>query len=163
MSNEPVWIEIARKYIGTKEIPGKGTQKLILKWWSLIRAPFTDDETPWCAGFVGGVLEEAQIKSTRSAWARSYLNWGTPLSKPRVGCIVIFERGPTSGHVGFVLGQDKNGNLIVLGGNQSDMVCVKPFERSRVLGYRWPANIMMPATGDLPIIAYQGPLSSNEA
>ena len=65
--------------------------------------------------------------------------------------------------MGFVLGQDKNGNLIVLGGNQSDMVCIKPFERSRVLGYRWPPGLKVPEAGDLPIIAYKGALSSNEA
>lgn len=163
MSTEPYWISIARKYLGTKEIPGKGHHKLILKWWSMIRAPFTDDETPWCAGFVGGVLEEAKFVSTRSAWARSYLGWGQKLSRPVVGCVVVFERGPKSGHVGFVLGQNKNGNLIVLGGNQSDMVCIKPFEQGRVLGYRWPPGLKVPQTGDLPIIAYKGALSSNEA
>lgn len=69
---EPVWLRIARGYLGQREIVGRKHNPLILRWWQRIRAPFTDDETPWCAGFVGGVLEEAGIKSSRSAAARSY-------------------------------------------------------------------------------------------
>jgi hypothetical protein len=33
------------------------------------------------------------------------------------GYIVVFERKPKFGHVGFVVGADRDGNLLVLGGN----------------------------------------------
>jgi hypothetical protein len=53
--SEPRWLAEARRHLGVREIAGRKHNPLILRWWTLIRAPFTDDETPWCAGFVGGV------------------------------------------------------------------------------------------------------------
>jgi uncharacterized protein (TIGR02594 family) len=134
-----------------------------------IKTAFNQDSVPWCAAFVGGVLEECGIKSTRSAAARSYLKWGRGIPAPVEGCIVIFWRGSPSGwsgHVGFVVGQDQAGNLMVLGGNQGDEVNIRPFPISRVLGYRWPEQA--PMTGAmlaaaLPTIKSDGQLSQGEA
>lgn len=137
---EPRWLVAARACIGEREISGRKHNPKILQWWTLIRAPFTDDETPWCAGFVGGILESVGIKSTRSAWARSYVSYGSKLKRPVIGCIVVFERGPTSGHVGFYVGRTVAGHLLILGGNQGDMVKISAFPESRVLSYRWPAG-----------------------
>jgi uncharacterized protein (TIGR02594 family) len=160
---EPPWIVEGMKHIGLSEIHGSQHNPAILRWWSLIRAPFTDDETPWCAGYVGGVLESVGIQSTRSAWARSYLNWDVRLNHPVKGCVVVFERGPQSGHVGFAVGRDSRGNLMVLGGNQGDVVSIKPFPLSRVLGYRWPKERPVPLYKTLAVIASDGALSTNEA
>jgi uncharacterized protein (TIGR02594 family) len=161
---DPFWLAEARKYIGQREIAGRRHNPLILRWWTLIRAPFTDDETPWCAGFVGGILESVKIKSSRSAAARSYLNWGQKLDRAVVGAIVVFSRPGSawSGHVGFVVGVDARGNLMVLGGNQGNMVSIRPFDRRRVLGYRWPEGLKVPV-GSLPVLASDGKLSANEA
>lgn len=161
--SEPKWIEIARKYIGTREIKGAQHEPRILRWWKLIkRGGIKDDETPWCAAFVGGVLEEAGIISSRFESAKSYLTWGLRLLSPVNGCIVVFERNG-GGHVGFVVGRDKNGNLLVLGGNQGDAVNVKAFPLSRVAkgGYRWPSNVPVPKAA-LPILA-AAEISKNEA
>jgi uncharacterized protein (TIGR02594 family) len=95
---------------------------------------------------------------------RSWLNYGKPLSKPVLGCIVVFWRGSKtgwSGHVGLVVGLDKAGNLMVLGGNQGDMVSIKPFGKERVLGYRWPGADV--AYTSLPILRSDGKVSTNEA
>lgn len=159
---DPAWLSKARTYLGQKEIKGAKHNPMILRMWTLIRAPFTDDETPWCAGFVGGVLEEVGIKSSRSAAARSYLKWGVKISKPEIGAIVVFERGPVNGHVGFIVGKDAKGNLLVLGGNQGDMVKISPFATGRVLGYRWPAGVPLPGTG-IPVLISGEALSTNEA
>ena len=51
------------------------------------------------------------------------------------------------GHVGFVVGRDATGNIMVLGGNQSDAVNVRAFPASRVTGYRWPTGVPAPAAG----------------
>lgn len=168
MPVEPFWLGEARKYVGQREIAGARHNPLILRWWTLIRAPFSDDETPWCAAFVGGVLESRKIRSSRSASARSYLDWGQKLDNPRLGCIVVFSRPGSawSGHVGFVVGVDRAGNLMVLGGNQGDAVSIKPFAKTRVLGYRWPPGLSIPTDiwrDSLPIYANGGPVSSNEA
>jgi uncharacterized protein (TIGR02594 family) len=151
--SEPRWITAARAQLGQAEIHGRKHNPRILKWWIAIRAPFTDDETPWCAGFVGGQLESVGIKSSRSAAARSYLKWGKKLTAAAVGCIVVFSRGPVNGHVGFVVGQDSRGNLMVLGGNQGDAVNIKAFSTGNVLGYRWPAGESGPATFVLPRVS----------
>lgn len=168
-SDIPKWISKAYNYIGLKEIHGKQHNEKILEFWKEIRASFTDDETPWCAGFVGGVLEECGIRSSRSASARSYMNWGAKLDEPAVGAIVVFWRGDPkgySGHVGFVVGKDGKGNIMVLGGNQGDEVNVKPFSTSRVLGYRWPLNeecTQQVGIKNLPTIGTNYSVSTNEA
>ena len=87
--------------------------------------------------------------------------------KPAYGCIVVFER-QGGGHVGFVVGQDKQGNLMVLGGNQGDAVNIKPFAKSRVIAYLWPNKGGKPAYPaeeryTLPLLASDGKLSRNEA
>jgi uncharacterized protein (TIGR02594 family) len=112
-----------------------------------IKWPIRDDETAWCAAFVGSNLELEDIQSSRSPAARSYERWGQKLYKPAVGAIVVFWRGSPngwSGHVGFITGIDKVGNLLVLGGNQGDQVSIKAFTRDRVLSYRWPAGEPLP-------------------
>ena len=157
------WMDIARSDLGVAEIQGPHHNPRVVELWKTARVPgIHDDETPWCAAFVSAVLEEAGIVSARTGWARSYLKWGIKLSSPAVGCIVVFERGPKAGHVGFVVGQDKAGNLMVLGGNQGNAVTVKPFDPNRVLGYRWPAG-SEPDHFALPVVTSDGRLSRNEA
>jgi len=159
------WLKKAREYLGQKEIVGPKDNPVIVALWELGKAGnVNDDETPWCAAFVSAVLEQAGIRSARTGWARSYLQWGQKLRYPAVGCVVVFERG-SGGHVGFVVGKDQRGNLLVLGGNQSNAVTVAPFTLSRVLGYRWPKEHPLPkVTGfsKLPVIANYAKLSKNE-
>ena len=163
---EPFWLSKARSYIGEHEIAGRKHNPLILQWWIKIRAPFTDDETPWCAAFVGGVLESIGIKSSRSAAARSYLKWGTRLAKPAVGCIAVLWRltpSSSTGHVGFVVGKDKSNNLLILGGNQGNMVNIKHFPTRRVLSYRWPIGLHSKIDYTLPTVSTSESFSKNES
>jgi len=163
-----LWTHLAYADLGKAEIKGSRTAQFILD--AAKRAGLTwvrDDETPWCATWVSGKLEEAGVPSTRSAWARSYCAWkgGHRLSGPRFGSVVVFERGPKSGHVGFVVGFDKDHGIVwVLGGNQGDMVSIKPFPVSRVLGYFWP-NAVHP-NDSVQLVAFASnaiKLSTNEA
>ncbi|PZM07575.1 TIGR02594 family protein [Rhizobium tubonense] len=160
---EPRWLTAARKYIGLKEVVGSGNNPEIVAMWVKLGLPFRDDATPWCAGFVGFVLENSGIKSTRSGLALSYEKWGIPISKPIVGAIVTFKR-LGGGHVGFVVGKDAAGNLMVLGGNQSDAVNIKAFTPDRVpTSIRWPAKEPIPSLSPLPIVRKAGAVSTNEA
>lgn len=158
------WIEIAKTYLGVKEVKGpQHNPKIVDMWKKIKRGGIKDDETPWCAAFVGACLEIAGIVSTRFESAKSYLKWGVELSAPKMGCIVVFDRDG-GGHVGFVVGVDKEGNLQVLGGNQQDMVKVSSFGRSRVAkgGYRWPEGV--PISEDpLPVYANGAPVSTKES
>lgn len=164
---EPRWLSLARAYIGVREIKGPRHEPLILRWWLSIGAHFRDDETSWCGAFVGGVLKEAGLPIVSGgAAARAWLKLPVKLDRPAVGCIVVFWRGSKdgwSGHVGFVVGQDQGGNLMVLGGNQGDAVNIKPFGRDRVLGYRWPSNWPAEERFKLPVLRSDGRVSTSEA
>ncbi|MBA8881743.1 TIGR02594 family protein [Phyllobacterium myrsinacearum] len=166
-SSGPTWIDIAARYIGEREIKGPKHNSKILEWWEKMKAPYRDDETAWCGAFVGGVLVEAGLPAyPKGAGARNWLEYGTPLSQPAVGCIVVFWRGSKSGwsgHVGFVVGKDQAGNLMVLGGNQGDMVSIKPFGKDRILGYRWPSIAPVASRYVLPVLRSDGRLSTDEA
>ena len=135
------WIKEARRFIGEFEIKGPKHNPLIVQWWKDIkRGGIQDDETPWCAAFTGAMLEHVGIRSTRFESAKSYLDWGIELKEPVYGCVVVFTR-TGGGHVGFVVGRDEKGSLLVLGGNQADAVSIAAFSVSRVSGYRWPSGM----------------------
>ena len=134
----PPWLVEATKYIGLKEIPGLKHEPLILQWWKAIRrGGIKTDEVPWCAAFVGAMLENVGVVSSRYESAKSYLTWGNRLARPMYGCIVVFERSG-GGHVGFLAGYDESGRLLILGGNQGNKVSIAPFAKERVVGYMWP-------------------------
>ena len=171
--NELSWIKIARDCIGYREIKGGKHNPLIVEMWRVAseqlgrNAAFKDDETPWCGAFVGYVMGKAGLgKHVPSLYpsARSWANAGTKLAKPAYGCVVVFSRNG-GGHVGFVVGRDKFGNLMVLGGNQGDAVNIKPFAVSRVLAYRWCGTQSQPAPQryKLPALDSDGEVSINEA
>lgn len=149
---ESKWVQLARKFIGLKEIKGpEHNPEIVAMWKDIKRGGIKDDETPWCAAFVGAMLERCGIVSSRFEGARSYESWGEKLAAPIPGCVVVFSRDG-GGHVGFVVGQDKPGNLLVLGGNQADAVNIKAFPRSRATAYRWPAGVEQPR-GELPVLS----------
>lgn len=144
----------ARTHVGLREIPGVNHHPLIVSWWKAIkRGGIKDDETPWCAAFVGAMLERVGIVSSRFESARSYLTWGRPLQRGALGCIVVLGRGGGLGHVGFLAGVDSRGWLMLLGGNQDNRVSIAPFNPERVLGLRWPAAVPLPADQGLPQLA----------
>lgn len=134
------WYDIALKEIGTKETVGDIDSKRILEYQKSTTLMATDDETPWCSSFVCWCLEKAGYKSTNSSWAKSYLKYGTEMTTPKLGCIAVLTRGPKNGHVAFYAGHNGDGTISLLGGNQSNSVCIKSFPASMVLGYRWPVK-----------------------
>lgn len=160
------WLDKAYSQIGEKEIKGGKHNPKIVQWWKDIGASwFTDDETPWCGAFVGGMLFDADLPvlpKGAGASARAWENYGVKLDKPAVGCIVTFTRAG-GGHVGFVVGKDKFGNLMVLGGNQGDAVNIKPFAVARATSYRWPSIYPAAHRFNLPVINSDGRVSTNEA
>lgn len=139
--SEPSWMAEARALVGLKEIVGSKHEPRIVQFFADAgHAWVKDDETAWCAAFANAMLKRVGISGTGSLAARSFLKWGENISKPRVGCIVVFWRGkPTGwqGHVGFYVGEDKT-HIHVLGGNQSNAVTIGRYAKSRLLGYRWP-------------------------
>lgn len=167
---DPPWLAIARQSLGVTETPGKATTPAIRKWLVELRAWWTDDETPWCGVALAAWMNAAGMPLPKHWYrARDWLNWGMVLDEPALGCVVVFDGGPTrpgAGHVGLCVGRNGAGALMVLGGNQGNRVSIAPFSPSRVLGYRFPIG---PAAGvwldrQLPMLASNGqPLSTVEA
>lgn len=154
------WIDEARKLEGLKEVPGPASSPEIVQMWKDIkRGGIKDDATPWCAAFVGAMLERAGIKSSRFESALSYEKWGVKLSEPVYGCVGVMAR-EGGGHVTFIVGRDSKGNLLGLGGNQADAVNVRAFPRARFASFRWPAE--HPLGAPLALVA-SAPTSSKEA
>ncbi|CCB65593.1 TIGR02594 family protein [Hyphomicrobium sp. MC1] len=153
--DQPAWLAAAWAELGVREIPGDANAPEILRYF---RDAGDDDvkteTTPWCAAFAGAMLKRAGVSNTGSLLARSYLEWGTALDDARLGAIAVFSRGddPTAGHIGFVIGEAA-GKLYLLGGNQSDAVTVASFDKSRLLGLRWPQDESEILTADGSIFA----------
>lgn len=141
MNEQPAWVVLARRLIGVHEIEGdEDNPEIVQMWKDIKRGGIKDDETPWCAAFVGAMLERSGVVSSRFESAKSYLTWGLRLQEPTYGCVAVFTR-EGGGHVGFVVGRDADGRLLVLGGNQGDAVNIKAFHTARVDGYRWPIGV----------------------
>lgn len=131
----PLYLQYAIKEIGVKEIPGEEENPRINEYHAVCN--IKGEDRGWCSSFLCWCMEQAGLKHTSSALARSWLEWGDYVEKPQVGDIVIFKRGtePWMGHTAIYMG--KRGNLInVLGGNQTDMVCVSRYPEKKLLGYR---------------------------
>lgn len=133
--------EAALRDIGLSETPGAEHNERIVKMFADVGHPnIVDDETSWCAAFVGSKLKECGLPHLRKLTARSYLQWGeeVPLEKAKLGDIVVFWRGHKDswqGHVGFFSGLE--GQFIrVLGGNQSNKVSIARYPVSQLLGVR---------------------------
>lgn len=159
----PVWVTEALRYEGVTEVKGKKHNQTIVNWLVKLNAWWKEDETPWCGVFTARIMQVVKLKYPETYMrALAWNDWGVKLDKPALGCIVTFTRSG-GGHVGFVVGKDKNGNLMVLGGNQGDQVNIKPFATSRVSAYRWPSEMKKPVNYNLPILNSNGKVSTNEA
>lgn len=161
--NEPLWLTIARRDLGIVETPGKETTPALRRWLIELGAWWRDDETPWCGVAVAHWMSEVGSPIPKHYYrARAWLDWGTKLIGPALGCVAVFERRG-GGHVGLVVGRDDLDNLLVLGGNQSNKVCIASFSPDRVLGYRWPPLGVAGSHDALPTLSTSQPLSTNEA
>jgi uncharacterized protein (TIGR02594 family) len=131
----------AGEYLGEKEWPGARHNPVIVGFFSASGAPnINDDETPWCAAFVGAVLAQIGLQGTGKLNARSYLDWGVEVHIRDVmpGDVVVFWRGQPNGwqgHVGFVVRIDGD-RVIVRGGNQGNAVSDASYPLSQLLGFR---------------------------
>lgn len=105
-------------------------------------------EVEWCAAFVNAVLKENGYSTSASVHdhpllARSFTYYGTKVSEPRQGDIVVLKRGTESwqGHVGFYLRTEvKDGvpHYVLISGNDRNSVTINSFPVSRVVAVRRP-------------------------
>lgn len=148
---------------GIKEVIGNSNNPTILEWakeTGLEKIYRDDSEQPWCGLFVAVVAKRAGKPIPENPlWARNWAAWGNE-SKPELGAVLVFKRG-TGGHVGLYVGEDKE-CYHVLGGNQSDSVCVARLAKDRLIACR--AMYKIKPSNVRPVwLESTGTVSSNEA
>lgn len=145
--------ELAEAEIGTVEWKNGDNPKVVAYFRDAGHAWVKDDETAWCAAFVGAMLKRAGMEGTGKLTARSYLEWGVPveLADAREGDVLVFKRGTSAwqGHVTFFV-RRAGTHIECLGGNQSDQVKVSRYPLVDLLGVR-RAVADKPISGVLPL------------
>lgn len=167
-SNGMVWLDEARRLMGTKEVAGRGSNRTILNWATELGITYGDDDIPWCGLFVahciGSTLPSERLPANPLG-ARQWAKLGIALTDPVEGAILVFWRGSKTGalgHVGFYIGEDKDA-YHVLGGNQSDSVSVARVAKNRLLATRWPSTAIA-LTGKMIALTEDGKsISTREA
>jgi uncharacterized protein (TIGR02594 family) len=111
---------------------------------------------PWCGDAVETAIKLALPGEPfpgpvgeNPYFARNWVHFGRKVD-PAYGAVAVFERGPSSGHVGFMIGQDAS-NFFVFGGNQGDSVSIVSIAKSRLLAARWPSTTQI-EPGPLPMM-----------
>jgi uncharacterized protein (TIGR02594 family) len=129
----------ALKWYGVAAVPGKLSNQKVLDFFRESGFNWVEnDDTAWCAAFVGAVLNKCDLPTTKSLLARSYLEIGVQTDTPSIGDLVILWRIAKEGiygHVGFYISNIGN-TVYVLGGNTDGMVEIKGFSKDQLLGYR---------------------------
>lgn len=154
--NDPPYLRAAFSVLGLSEIAGARHEKRVLAMYPASGHPeIHDDETPWCAAYIGWSLEEGGLTGTHSLLAISYAKYGAALDRnkriPR-GAIAVWKR--TGGnHVNFVL--DDDGTYVTcLGGNQDNRrgggVTISRRRKDEALAYRMPPGVSVPKPAPLP-------------
>ncbi len=153
------WMKRAKQLIGLKEIPGDEDNPAIVQLWKegKISWAATDEDVPWCAVAHSAIYESVGIRSTRSAWARSYESWGQETPIPAFGATAVFWRGDgpddggrkyPRGHVGHIVAARFKGTLLVAldlaGGNQGNAFKIATYPTDQLLTMRWPLGRPLP-------------------
>jgi uncharacterized protein (TIGR02594 family) len=145
-------VSLASRFTGIRELPGADHNARIVAMLQRRFGPGKgppDDETPWCAAFVGEIAWLLGLPEPASEWlrARSWLTVGTPVTLDNALAqfdVVILNRagGPQDpaiikapGHVGWYFGHTQ-AEISLLGGNQGNTVSVRAYPRSALLGVR---------------------------
>jgi uncharacterized protein (TIGR02594 family) len=163
------WIVRFRKVIGLQEVRDNAELRSFLR--SDGRTLGDPALNPWCGDLVetcillGIPAEKPYMPETLRAnpyWALNWRLFGIPC-EPRFGAVVSVTR-PGGGHVGFALGKDQFGRILVGGGNQSNRICVAPLDASRfeAKAWRWPRTFEHLAPEPLPSMTSTDVTSVNE-
>ena len=137
----------AKEDLGTWEWAEGHNPKVVQYFADVGHSWVKDDETAWCAAFVGAMLKKAGYKHTGKLNARSYLDWGSPvtLKEAKPGDLVIFSRGDPNGwqgHVAFFV-REEDDFIVTLGGNQNNQVNYSKYPKTRLLGVARPEELVV--------------------
>jgi len=134
-------LKMALSQFGVSEIAGSKHNEIIVNYFKEIGFEWvTDDEMAWCSAFLNWCCLQCELPRSNKLDARSWLKVGNEINigDQEVGDLVIFWREKIDswkGHIAIYISEDEN-FVYCLGGNQSNRVCIKPYYKKRVLGYR---------------------------
>lgn len=164
----PIWLSVAKAFIGATEVPGPASNPMILRWARDIGVPawYEKDEQAWCAVFVNRILLACQLPMSGGGFtllrAASFTTWGqSMLGGPVPGAIMVFNRDGGS-HVGFYVGENAD-YYRILGGNQGNAVSETWFAKDQLVAIRWPLPVSMPWVNRILLTEDGTPVLTNEA
>ena len=164
----PRTIQEALRLYGTAEVVGKGSNKTIIDWRDELNAAgviisgYGDDDIPWCGLFAAIVAHRAEKAGVKDPlWARNWAKFGVKANKASLGDCLVFVRNG-GGHVGWYVAEDAK-CYHVLGGNQSNKVCITRIEKHRCIAVRRPVYKKQPASVKPYLVSATGSVSKNEA
>ncbi|MCB1501364.1 MAG: TIGR02594 family protein [Bauldia sp.] len=162
----PRMIVEALKLFGTLEAAGSRNNPTIVAWAKEVGGEVADlykaDSIPWCGLFLAVVAKRAgKVFPQHPLWALSWSAFGSKVTAAGLGDVLVFTR-KGGGHVGLYVGEDA-GAFHVLGGNQSDRVCITRVARSRLYAARRPLYRVQPDNVRPLHLEASGALSLNEA
>jgi uncharacterized protein (TIGR02594 family) len=162
----PKMLVAALKLFGTLEKPGSANNPTIVAWAKEVGGEVADvykaDSIPWCGLFMAVVAKRAGKEVPKHPlWALSWSAFGARSPDASLGDVLVFTRNG-GGHVGLYAGEDKTA-FHVLGGNQSDRVCITRVAKARLYAVRRPLYRVQPANVRSIVLEASGALSLNEA
>lgn len=123
-SFRPSWLNTAREYLGTKEIPGYRNNTNVINFLKSTDLQNQEptlilrDEIPWCAAFVTYCLSQTttRILPAKSASVEAWSTYGDVISINNIkpGDMLFW---PNHSHIGFATSTPKNGKISVISGN----------------------------------------------
>lgn len=134
------WLELARSYIGQREIVGGRDNPFILDCFKYTSYKASHDETPWCAAFVCKVLRDSHMHDTNNAAAISYIETGRSVELVP-GAIIVFKWSSGSHHVTFCDRVLDGDYVKCIGGNQQSSVNSSDYARKYIIATRWPLPV----------------------
>lgn len=166
----PLTIRLALAEYGVQEVIGSGSNRTILAWRDELNlagvkvAGYSDDSVPWCGLFAAIICYRRQKRPeeipSSPLWARNWANYGVASPQASLGDILVFQR-PSGGHVGFYVAEDATA-YHVLGGNQSDKVCITRVAKARCIAVRRPPYQSKPQAVKPYRVESTGEISVNE-
>lgn len=143
-SVEPVslaapWLDWMLKHQGEKTQTGAKPTPFIEEIFShTTYGPLKGVTPSSCAAGICTALEENDFKSTKSAAAHSYVDYGTKC-EVRTGAILVFEFDPGHFHVTLAL-KVEGKKVVCVGANQSHFIQQSTYELKYLVASRWPVK-----------------------
>jgi uncharacterized protein (TIGR02594 family) len=161
----PRMIREAMSLYGTMEMPGAKNNPVIVNWAKETQTKddnwYGADSIPWCGLFMAVVAQRSgwKVPSLPLA-ALSWFRFGKATDTAMLGDVLVFTRRG-GGHVGLYVGESDT-TYYVLGGNQSDKVCISELSKTRIHAIRRPPYRVKPDSVKQYIYSSSGELSINE-